>query len=58
MFDYGKRKNLKIYHSEVPPLYPIENVTVPVYLVSSANDSIISLKVKLNDSIFIIVNYF
>jgi lysosomal acid lipase/cholesteryl ester hydrolase len=44
MFDYGKRKNLKIYHSEVPPLYPIENVTVPVYLVSSANDSIISLK--------------
>ncbi|CAH1370512.1 unnamed protein product [Tenebrio molitor] len=44
MFDYGKRQNLERYHSEVPPLYPIENVSVPVYLVSSVHDSMTTLK--------------
>jgi lysosomal acid lipase/cholesteryl ester hydrolase len=44
MFDYGRRNNLKMYHSEVPPLYPVENVTVPVYLVSSVNDILATTK--------------
>ncbi|CAH1370510.1 unnamed protein product [Tenebrio molitor] len=44
MFDYGRRNNLKMYHSEVPPLYPVENVTVPVYLVSSVDDSLTTAK--------------
>jgi hypothetical protein len=46
MFDYGRRNNLKMYHSEVPPLYPVENVTVPVYLVSSVNDTLATAKVR------------
>jgi hypothetical protein len=44
MFDYGRRNNLKMYNSEVPPLYPVENVTVPVYLVSSVDDSLTTAK--------------
>jgi hypothetical protein len=46
MFDYGRRNNLKMYHSEAPPLYPVENVTVPVYLVSSVNDILATTKVR------------
>jgi hypothetical protein len=47
MFDYGKTNNLKIYRSEEPPAYPIENISsVPVYLISSVNDSLTTSKVR------------
>jgi hypothetical protein len=58
MFDYGKRQNLERYHSEVPPLYPIENVSVPVYLVSSVHDSMTTLKVRFSFSNYVILSYF
>jgi hypothetical protein len=58
MFDYGRRNNLKMYDSEVPPLYPVENVTVPVYLVSSVDDSLTTAKVRFIFSDIITLFFF
>ncbi|RZC36684.1 hypothetical protein BDFB_010245, partial [Asbolus verrucosus] len=44
MYDYGKGKNLEIYGTKIPPLYPIQKILVPTLLVSSPNDSLITLK--------------
>ncbi|XP_063923589.1 lipase member J-like isoform X2 [Zophobas morio] len=44
MYDYGEKENLKIYGQKIPPLYPLQNITVPTLLVSSYNDTLVSLK--------------
>ncbi|XP_063923392.1 lipase 1-like [Zophobas morio] len=43
-FDYGKRRNLRYYGTEKPPAYPLERVSVPIYFVSSYQDSLTSLQ--------------
>lgn len=48
MYDYGKDINLEIYGRPTPLLYPLEKISVPTLLVSSFNDTLISLKVILN----------
>jgi lysosomal acid lipase/cholesteryl ester hydrolase len=42
MYDYGKERNLQIYGEEIPPLYPIGNISVPTLIVSSDNDSLVT----------------
>ncbi|XP_049817537.1 tear acid lipase-like protein isoform X2 [Aethina tumida] len=39
MWDYGEQGNLIAYNSTTPPEYPVENINVPVYLVTSSSDS-------------------
>ena len=63
-YDFGKEKNLKVYGTEKPPLYNVENLknfTVPQYLffgsadiVSSKTDSQRLLNVinKENSTVF------
>ena len=40
LYDYGKRKNKKIYGSEEPPLVPIEDLNIPVGIFSGSLDHI------------------
>jgi hypothetical protein len=47
MYDYGKERNLQIYGEEIPPLYPIGNISVPTLIVSSDNDSLVTEQVRL-----------
>lgn len=44
-FDYGRSKNLEYYNSEEPPEYPVENIKVPIYLMTSADDAFATIKV-------------
>ena len=37
-FDYGKKKNLKLYGSEEPPAYDLRKISIPVYLYYGNND--------------------
>lgn len=37
-FDYGSEKNMRMYHSKVPPKYHVERVTSPVALFYSMQD--------------------
>lgn len=46
MYDYGKKQNLFFYGSTYPPLYPIENITTPVLLVTSVQDNLTTLEVR------------
>ncbi|EFN67149.1 Lipase 3 [Camponotus floridanus] len=43
-YDYGHAKNLLIYHSVEPPSYKLANITVPIALLYSANDWLISIE--------------
>ncbi|XP_028170459.1 lipase 1-like [Ostrinia furnacalis] len=62
-FDYGSKKNLKVYSSKQPPLYNVELVTAPVSIIASeidwysTNDDVQKLKSKLpNIKRFIALN--
>ncbi|CAH1371471.1 unnamed protein product, partial [Tenebrio molitor] len=44
-YDYGKKRNLKIYGEEIPPLYPIGKISVPTLIVSSDKDDLITQQV-------------
>lgn len=46
-FDYGEDGNQLTYNSSVPPEYPVWNISVPVYLVPSKDDSIATVDVKI-----------
>lgn len=46
LFDYGAEKNLKLYGSKTPPLYPLKNVVSPVYLWASDTDFLNTFKVS------------
>lgn len=37
-FDYGSTENMRRYGTKIPPSYNVTDITVPVYLMSSAND--------------------
>ncbi|KAG5667105.1 hypothetical protein PVAND_015104 [Polypedilum vanderplanki] len=39
-FDYGEEKNLKIYGTKKPPLYPLNRITSPIYLYAGEYDMI------------------
>ncbi|XP_043481797.1 uncharacterized protein LOC122510908 [Leptopilina heterotoma] len=38
LYDYGKKKNKKIYNSTTPPEYPLENVDIPIAMYHGTND--------------------
>ena len=40
LYDYGKRKNKKIYGTDEAPLVPIENLDIPVALFSGDLDDL------------------
>lgn len=46
MYDYGSEENLLRYNSTTPPEYPWNRINVPVYLISSTHDSIVSVPVS------------
>lgn len=37
-YDYGRAKNLLMYHSAEPPEYDLSNVTVPIFMIYGNND--------------------
>lgn len=37
-FDYGALKNLELYGSIIPPDYPVEKITIPMYIYYSDAD--------------------
>ncbi|XP_018331829.1 lipase member J isoform X2 [Agrilus planipennis] len=39
-FDHGAEKNLNFYGSQRPPLYPLDKMTVPIYLVYGSRDNV------------------
>lgn len=43
-YDYGLFKNIKAYKSILPPEYNLENVSMPVVLITAKNDNISTLK--------------
>lgn len=45
MYDYGYKKNLEVYGVSEPPLYPLENVLIPFFIIHSINDNFSSTKV-------------
>ena len=45
LFDYGGDKNLRVYGSKFPPLYPLKNVVSTVYLWASDSDFLNTFKV-------------
>lgn len=47
MWDYGKQGNLIAYNSTTPPEYPVENINVPVYLLTSSSDSCATIGVRV-----------
>ncbi|KAG7210700.1 hypothetical protein KM043_012202 [Ampulex compressa] len=47
-FDYGRKKNQKVYNAPVPPEYPIRKITAPVILYNGNGDYLADVKdVKL-----------
>lgn len=38
MFDYGEEMNLKLYGTELPPKYPLDQITVPMYFMIGEDD--------------------
>lgn len=44
MFDYGPKENLIRYNSTDPPEYPLSNIQVPVHLICSDKDLLMSLE--------------
>lgn len=44
-FDYGLEKNRLYYNADVPPAYPLQNISVPFYLVYGTTDSVSHPKV-------------
>lgn len=38
MFDFGPEENMKKYGSKTPPAYPLDKITLPIGLMSAAND--------------------
>ncbi|XP_030746512.1 gastric triacylglycerol lipase-like [Sitophilus oryzae] len=44
MYDYGEKSNLKRYNSKEPPEYPLENISVPVYVVYGTTDELGDVK--------------
>ncbi|XP_023946632.2 lipase 1-like [Bicyclus anynana] len=42
-YDYGNETNLKVYNSSEPPLYQLDQVTMPVALYTAANDGFSTL---------------
>lgn len=38
MFDYGPKKNKKLYFRTTPPKYNLSKVTIPVSIVRTVND--------------------
>ncbi|EFA09531.2 Lipase 1-like Protein [Tribolium castaneum] len=37
-YDYGVEKNLQVYKSQSPPIYPLSNISIPVHLFYGLND--------------------
>lgn len=48
MYDYGLAKNLIVYNSSTPPVYPLENVAIPSYMLYGLNDNLVSEQVGDN----------
>lgn len=44
-YDYGPKKNLRIYGSEIPPLYNLTRTVHPVILYGSNGDALTTNKV-------------
>ncbi|XP_024084768.1 lipase 3-like [Cimex lectularius] len=42
LFNYGKRKNLELYGTDMPPFYPLERVTTPIALYYGDNDALMN----------------
>lgn len=47
-YDYGKAENLAIYGSEKPPEFSLENVQIPIVLISGSHDSLTTSEVITN----------
>lgn len=45
-FDYGRTKNMEIYGTYDPPIYPLSEFRVPVYIIRSENDLLSTKEVK------------
>lgn len=45
-FDYGPVRNMELYNSTDPPLYPLENIRVPFFMYHGSEDSFIDTKVS------------
>lgn len=45
-YDYGRAKNLLIYNSVEPPDYDLANIKIPIALLYSSNDWLISVRVS------------
>lgn len=57
-YDYGTKENLKKYGQKTPLVFPIENITTPIYLVYSTDDTVAYSKVKIIISIsFYLLGY-
>lgn len=50
-YDYGRRKNLEIYHSETPPSYNLTKATVPIALFVGLYDFMGHREVRILQSI-------
>lgn len=37
-YDYGTEKNQRLYGSANPPEYPVENIKLPIYMITSSDD--------------------
>lgn len=51
-YDYGKKGNIKYYHSETPPDYDLSQVIAATYIYHSKYDVIAPPKVKILKIIF------
>lgn len=38
LYDYGKKNNRMIYNSDLPPDYPLDQISVPVYVIYATED--------------------
>jgi lysosomal acid lipase/cholesteryl ester hydrolase len=44
LYDYGVDKNIMLYGSKSPPLYPLEKITSPIYLYAGLHDQVFRKK--------------
>lgn len=50
-YDHGIEENMKYYNSTTPPEYPLSNIKVPLYMIISKDDTLMSPNVKKNKKI-------
>lgn len=51
-FDYGKKKNLKIYGRGTPPKYDVSKIRAQVFIMYAVNDWTCTMKVSTMYFIF------